>query len=138
VVARAMTAGGRAHVSAVRIRREGDRLSLWTRGSAAVVIPNLIALLESEDSEVVGLVQGRLESMRSDYEQENRKDRKRRKPSRRSKRTHSGLASLLFGDPDDADEQTATASGPEAYREWSAWWEKSALRGASSAQTSVF
>jgi len=50
----------------VRIRREGDDLSLTTRGSLSVVVPALISRLDDDDREVRRLVDQRLSEIRED------------------------------------------------------------------------
>lgn len=118
---------------AVRVRREGERLSLDTRGPLTEVVPTLIALLESDDPEVVELVQRRLETIRDEsldsvgWVEPAAATERARSPS------SARLADLLFGKDGARPEPE-----PDRAERWSVWWEAQAPRLADVAGERVF
>jgi hypothetical protein len=118
---------------AVRVRREGERLSLDTRGPLTEIVPTLIALLESDDPEVVELVQRRLETIRD----ESLDSVGWVEPSADAPRARSAssarLSDLLFG-KDGAPPEPE----PDRAERWTVWWEAQAPRLADVAGERVF
>jgi hypothetical protein len=118
---------------AVRIRREGDRLSLDTRGPLIEIVPTLIALLESDDPDVVDLVQRRLETIRDESLDSTGWVEPAPVAERARSTSSASLADLLFGKDGKSAEPEL-----EPAEQWSVWWEAQAPRLADVAGERVF
>jgi hypothetical protein len=118
---------------AVRIRREGDRLSLDTRGPLTEIVPTLIAQLKSDDPEVVELVQRRLAAIRDETLDSTGWVEPAAVAERARSTSSASLTELLFG-------KDGASAEPELDRaeRWSVWWEAQAPRLADAEGERVF
>lgn len=100
----------------VTLRRDGERITLVTRGEFHAVVPALLALLDDPDPAVVDVVEGRLRGIARDLDQ-------------RAPATDPALAA--DDDPWWRSERASVAdrAGPPAgasgrERAWASWWRR--------------
>ncbi len=102
----------------VVVRREGDLVTLETRGPLVDVVPALLAKLDDSDPRVRSLVIQRLETIESDLKRDPNVARRLREPGREAQdapKTVLGTVTGLF-----RDQQKPALDTPE--KRWAAWW----------------
>jgi len=120
---------------ALTVRREGDRVTLETRGQLVEVIPALISRLHDPDPAIVDVVRRRLEEIRQDLAADPG-FKERRAPAQTAGNAESqssgpfaAMSNLLlpaFGSGDA--EPPDAANDPEDWSaHWWAWWNRNAV-----------
>ncbi len=108
--------------SPVLVRREGDLVTLETRGPLNDVVPALLAKLDDSDPRVRSLVIQRLETIESDLKRDPEIARRLRQlpgaePAEPKSKSVLGTVTGLFRD----EKKTPVLDTPE--KRWNAWWD---------------